>query len=68
MEQALLTSKDLLLHPEIPYQSLNTIKRRVADGDFPAPILYGPRCVRWRQSDIQAWLERVGATGGLTPA
>ena len=53
MEKTLLTAKDLLSHPEIPYLSLNTIKRHVADGHFPAPIHYGPRCVRWRQSDIR---------------
>ena len=65
----LLTAKDLLSHPLIPFKSINTIKAHVERGNFPAPIDYGPRHKRWKQSDISDWLsERVGATGGLTPA
>lgn len=28
----------------------------VADGRLPAPIRFGPRCVRWRVQDIEAAL------------
>jgi prophage regulatory protein len=27
------------------------------EGDFPAPVRVGPQGVRWRSSDIQAWIE-----------
>jgi prophage regulatory protein len=26
-------------------------------GDFPAPLKIGPRAVRWKSSEIYAWLE-----------
>lgn len=26
-------------------------------GAFPAPVRVGPRCVRWRTSDVVRWME-----------
>ena len=38
-------------------------------GDFPAPIRLSPKCVRWRRSEIEAWLaSRPRATGELSAA
>ena len=34
-----------------------TLYRRLAGGEFPAPVRVGPRAARWRASDITAWLE-----------
>ena len=34
-----------------------TIRRRVKDGTFPAPIRLSPRCIRWRASTLQNWLK-----------
>ena len=34
------------------------------DGSFPEPLKVGVRAVRWRESEIEAWLEtRPRATG-----
>jgi len=33
------------------------IYRRIADGDFPAPVLLGKRAVGWRESEIAEWIE-----------
>lgn len=34
----------------------STIRRRVLSGDFPRPLKLSPGCVRWRESDIEAWI------------
>lgn len=36
----------------------STIWRRAAAGDFPAPTNIGPRCTRWRASDVSEWIDR----------
>jgi predicted DNA-binding transcriptional regulator AlpA len=36
--------------------SLSTLKRQVAAGRFPAPIKTSERAVRFRASDLRAWL------------
>ena len=42
----------------------STIYRKMKDGDFPRPVRVGPSAVRWRESDIVAWVEsRPVATG-----
>lgn len=43
--------------------SESSIRRKVAAGEFPAPIKDGTRCTRWVASDVTAWLRsRGGAT------
>ena len=45
----------------------STIYRGMQEGWFPLPIRIGPRAVRWKLSEIEAWLatrpiaERGGA-------
>ena len=34
----------------------STIYRLMRSGAFPEPIRVGPRAVRWRASDLDAWL------------
>ncbi len=43
-----------------------TIYRQINAGDFPVAIKAGPRAVRWRADEIEAWIEsRERATGEL---
>ena len=37
--------------------SRSSIYRLKQDGDFPRPVRVGPSAVRWKESDIAAWLE-----------
>lgn len=34
----------------------STVYRLMQEEDFPAPVRIGPRAVRWRESDIDAWI------------
>ena len=42
---------------EITGMSRSSIYRLMQDGEFPRPVRIGPSAVRWRASDITAWLE-----------
>lgn len=37
--------------------SRSAIYAKLQRGDFPAPVRIGPQGVRWRSTDIQAWIE-----------
>ena len=42
----------------------SAIYRLMRSGEFPLPLKIGPRAVRWRESDIRAWIDaRPLATG-----
>ena len=44
--------------------SRSAIYRLMREGDFPLPHRVGQRAVRWRESDLEAWLaSRPLATG-----
>ena len=46
----------------------STIYRKMRDGSFPEPLKIGARAVRWRESEIEAWLAaRPRATGDRPP-
>lgn len=34
-----------------------TIRRRVKDGTFPAPVRLSARCIRWKAATLQNWLK-----------
>ena len=34
----------------------STVYRLIDEEDFPAPVRIGSRAVRWRESDIDAWI------------
>lgn len=36
--------------------SESTIRRKVAEGKFPAPIKDGARCTRWVAANVSNWL------------
>ena len=42
---------------EITGLSRSTIYRMVKTGQFPQPVRVGRKAVRWRLSDIIAWME-----------
>lgn len=49
-----------------------TLRRKVRDGLFPAPVRLGPtkrHPVRWKESDVLAWLGALkpATTEGATP-
>lgn len=36
----------------------------VRQGRAPAPVIRGPRCTRWRSSDVQSFWEELAEKGG----
>lgn len=38
--------------------SRSTIYVRIAEGEFPKPILLGPRAVGWLDTEIEDWVAR----------
>ncbi len=40
-----------------------TIYRWVAAGRFPRPIQLGPRTVRWKSAEVDAWINGRSRTG-----
>ena len=49
---------------EITGMSRSHIYRLMQKGDFPRPVRIGPTAVRWRESEVNAWVEsRPKATG-----
>jgi len=41
--------------------SESSIRRKVADGNFPKPIKDGTRCTRWVAGSVTDWLRAKGA-------
>ena len=39
--------------------SRSSIYRLIDAGEFPKPVAFNERCVRWRESDIAAWQQRM---------
>ncbi|MBK8070088.1 MAG: AlpA family phage regulatory protein [Rhodanobacteraceae bacterium] len=35
--------------------SRSTLLRRVASGEFPAPVRLGPNTIAWPAADVRAW-------------
>ena len=54
MEERLLRRREV---EDITGLSRSTIYRMVKTGQFPQPVRVGPKVVRWRLSDIIAWME-----------
>lgn len=67
LPEKLITNKELAaMIGVVP----KTIRAMVARGQLPAPIPLGPRCHRWRLSEVMRHLDllrRSGWTGGDTP-
>lgn len=45
--------------------SIATIYRLIKAGKFPAPVAIGTGSVRWRQSDLIAWMQSLSTTDQL---
>jgi prophage regulatory protein len=45
---------------ELTGLSASTIRRKTAEGKFPAPIKDGARCTRWVAGQVTAWLRNSG--------
>lgn len=43
--------------------SRSTIYKWMEEGRFPRPVTLGPRVVRWREGDIDAWMASRNADG-----
>lgn len=39
----------------------STIYRRLRAGSFPTPLVLSEACVRWRESDLLAWIGSLPA-------
>ena len=42
-----------------------SLYRHIHSGKFPAPVAIGTGSVRWKNSDIQAWLQSLPTTDQL---
>ena len=65
MEERLLRRRQV---EEITGMSRSSIYRLMQKGKFPRPVRIGPAAVRWKASDITAWMEsRPVARGEFEP-
>ena len=39
--------------------SSSTIYKRIGEGRFPTPLALAPNAVRWRESEIDAWINSL---------
>ena len=61
MQDRLLRRREV---ERITGMSRSSIYRLMQEGEFPRPVRVGPAAVRWKSSDITAWIEsRPVATG-----
>ena len=64
------TDQDVLLtRPEVERRtglSRSTIYRKMRDGTFPVPLKVSARAVRWRESDIRAYVDSRPRSYGET--
>lgn len=61
MQERLLRRREV---ERITGMSRSSIYRLMQEGEFPRPVRVGPAAVRWRASDIMAWIDsRPTATG-----
>jgi prophage regulatory protein len=38
----------------------STVYRRIRTGEFPPPVHLGTRTSRWRESEVNAWIGKLG--------
>jgi prophage regulatory protein len=41
----------------------STIYRKIAASEFPRPVRLGPGSVRWKASEVSAWIDGLERTG-----
>ena len=62
-------SEKLLTRPEVESRcriATSTLYRLMREADFPEPLKIGPRAVRWKASEIEAFLESRPRASGET--
>ena len=68
----MLTDQDVLLtRREVGRRtglSRSTLYRKMRDGTFPVPLKVSERAVRWRESDIRAYVDSRPRSYGETAA
>ena len=47
--------------------SRSTLYRKVADGTFPRPIQLSARCIGWRETAVNAWMDNP-MVYGISPS
>lgn len=62
----LLTQREVLRMTG--FRSRTSIYRRTRAGTFPAPLVLGNGAIRWRQSDLLAWIEALPKRPAATNA
>jgi len=55
-EKCLLRITDVMTRTSLSRSHIYALVRR---GQFPAPVKLGPKCARWVESDVDAWLGRA---------
>lgn len=56
------TAESLLCLPEVEAvvgMKKSKIYALLRQGKFPAPVRLGPRSVRWKSTDVQAWIDNL---------
>jgi prophage regulatory protein len=46
----------------------STIYRKIAASQFPRPVRLGPGSVRWKASEVSAWIDGLERTAGRAAA
>ena len=54
MQDRLLRRREV---EKITGMSRSSIYQQMQEGEFPRPVKVGPAAVRWKSSDITAWIE-----------
>ena len=63
-----MTTHELMTRPEVSELtglSHASIYRLMREGDFPEPIRIGQRAVRWRRSELEAFLDGCPRATGM---
>ena len=65
-KERLMTDRMLHIEEVMEMTGLSraTIYRKMRKGQFPKPLKLGDRAVRWRQSEIEAWLASLPRATG----
>ena len=61
----LLRLRDVIARVAI---SRTRVYELIARGEFPAPYKIGTKSARWKASEIDAWIEALGAPSGREAA
>ena len=63
-----MTTYELMTRPEVEEllgMSTSSVYRLMREGHFPEPIRIGQRAVRWRRSELEAFLEQCPRATGM---